>query len=204
MAFTTAKALVAQQAGPHYPAPRKAVQVIEQAATDGRDAALAKEAAAFAQLARSPEAAGLIRIFLGDQLLKKKAKQLGAAARPVRHAAVVGAGIMGGGIAYQSAGRGVPVVVKDIREEALAQAFGEIARLLARQVERGRLTQEELARTMGAVQGTLGYGDFAQADIAIEAVVENVEVKRKVLKELEAALPKDAVIATNTSTSGIR
>ena len=200
MAFTTAKAFVAQQAGPHYPAPRKAVEVMEQAATDGRDAALAKEAAAFAQLGKSPEAAGLIQIFLGDQYLKKRAKQLSAAARPVKHAAVAGAGIMGGGIAYQSASRGVPVVVKDIREEALQAAFGEIARLLSRQVERGRLTQEDMAKTLAAVQGTLTYGDFAHADIAIEAVVENPAVKAKVLQELEAAMPKDAVIATNTST----
>ncbi len=203
MAFTTAKAFVAQQAGPHYPAPVKTVEVMEQAAADGRDAALAKEAAGFAFLAKTPEAAGLIQIFHADQFLKKKAKQLSAAARPVKHAAVVGAGIMGGGIAYQSASRGVPVVMKDIREEAIEQAFGEISRLLSRQVKRGRIDEEGMARTMGAVQGTLSYGDFAHADLAVEAVVENPKVKHQVLAAVEEALPEGAVLATNTSTISI-
>jgi len=72
-ALDTAKALVAQQAGPHYPAPVKAVELMEKAATDSRDAALEKEALAFAALAKSPEAAGLVQIFHGDQFLKKKA-----------------------------------------------------------------------------------------------------------------------------------
>ncbi|MCH8842223.1 MAG: fatty acid oxidation complex subunit alpha FadB [SAR324 cluster bacterium] len=203
MAFTTAKAFVAQQAGPFYPAPVKAVEVMEQAATDGRDAALEKEAAAFAELAKTPEAASLVQIFLGDQFLKKRAKGITAAAKPVAHAAVIGAGIMGGGIAYQSASRGVPVILKDIGDEPLQAAFGEIARLLDRQVERGRIDRTTMARTISAVQGTMSYGDFGHADICVEAVVENPEVKRKVLAEAEAALPDDAILATNTSTISI-
>jgi len=203
MAFNVAKGLVAQQAGPHYPAPRAAVRLLEKSVVDGRDAALDKEAEAFVKLARTPEAESLVGIFLADQVVKKTAGAHAKGAEPVAAAAVVGAGIMGGGIAYQAASRGVPVVMKDIRPEALEQGFGEASRLLTRQLERGRITAGELARTLAAIQGTLSYGDFARADVVVEAVVENPKVKGQVLAEVEAQVGEGAVLATNTSTISI-
>jgi 3-hydroxyacyl-CoA dehydrogenase/enoyl-CoA hydratase/3-hydroxybutyryl-CoA epimerase/enoyl-CoA isomerase len=200
MAFTTAKGFVAQQAGPNYPAPVAAVEVMEKAAADGRDDALQKEAEAFARLAKTPEAESLIGLFHADQFMKKKSKTQSAKAHEIGQAAVLGAGIMGGGIAYQSASRGVPVLMKDIRAEAVEQGMGEAARLLNRQVERGRITTEQLAHTLGAIRGTLSYGDFGEAAVVVEAVVENPTVKKKVLAEAEAAVGKNTIIATNTST----
>ena len=200
MVFTTAKGFIGQQSGGNYPAPVAAVELMEKSAADERDAALEKEAEVFATLAKTPEAENLINLFHADQFTKKKSKSAAAAARPIKTAAVLGAGIMGGGIAYQSASRGVPVIMKDIRSEAVQQGLDEAARLLNGQLGRGRITAEQMAKCMAAIQGTLSYGDFGGVDIAVEAVVENEKIKKSVLKELEKAVSEDAVIATNTST----
>ncbi|HUJ73958.1 MAG TPA: 3-hydroxyacyl-CoA dehydrogenase NAD-binding domain-containing protein, partial [bacterium] len=203
MSFTTAKAFVGAQAGPHYPAPVEAVKVMERAAADGRDAALFKEAQAFARLAKTPQAAALIHIFHADQFIKKLTKSQTQNARPVQRAAVLGAGIMGGGIAYQSASRGVPVVMKDIKHEALEQGLNEAGRLLGQQVDRGRLTRDQMAHALGSIQAVLSYGEFGDVDVAVEAVVENIKVKQQVLAETEAAVKPATIIATNTSTISI-
>ena len=200
MAFMTAKGFVAQQAGPNYPAPVASVVVMEKASHLDRDEAMVIEAEAFARLAKTPEAESLINIFHADQFMKKLSKGQTAKAQPVKLAAVLGAGIMGGGVAYQSASKGVPILMKDIRNEAIEQGLGEASRLLSRQVERGRLTQEKMATTLNSIQGTLSYGDFGDVDVVVEAVVENLEIKKKVLAETEEILKPDAILATNTST----
>ena len=103
MAFETSKAFVAGQAGPNYPAPVEAIKTIQKAANFGRDKAIEVEAAGFVKLAKTSVAQSLVGLFLSDQELKKKAKAYDKQARDVKLAAVLGAGIMGGGIAYQSA-----------------------------------------------------------------------------------------------------
>jgi 3-hydroxyacyl-CoA dehydrogenase/enoyl-CoA hydratase/3-hydroxybutyryl-CoA epimerase/enoyl-CoA isomerase len=203
MSFTVAKGLIGQQAGPNYPAPVAAVAVMEKHAADPRDAALDKEAAAFAKLAKTPEAEALIGIFHADQFLKKLSRQQSKAARPVKLAGVLGAGIMGGGIAYQSASRGTPILMKDIRGEALQQGLNEAARLLGQQMDRGRITRDQMAQALGSIQAVLGYGEFTNVDVVVEAVVENSKVKQTVLAELEAAVKPSTIIATNTSTISI-
>jgi 3-hydroxyacyl-CoA dehydrogenase/enoyl-CoA hydratase/3-hydroxybutyryl-CoA epimerase/enoyl-CoA isomerase len=203
MAFAAARALVAARAGRHYPAPLAAVEAIEQGASKARDEALAIEAAGFAKVARTGAAHALVSVFLGDQAVKRAARAQAKAARPVKRVAVLGAGIMGGGIAYQSAARGVPALMKDIAPQALAAGMAEATRLLEKQVERGRLTTAKMAQALAAITPTLSYGDFGAVDFAVEAVVENEAVKRKVLAEVEAALPPDAVLATNTSTISV-
>ncbi|HKI96892.1 MAG TPA: fatty acid oxidation complex subunit alpha FadB [bacterium] len=200
MAFNVAKAFVGAQAGRNYPAPVESIKVMESAAHESREVALAAEAKAFAKLAKTEQAAGLIGIFHADQFLKKKSKQQTGGARAIGGAAVLGAGIMGGGIAYQSASRGVPVLLKDIKAEAIEQGYAEASRLLDRQVERGRITRADMARALSTIQATYSYGDFGRVDIAVEAVVENPKVKQQVLAETEAALGEQAVLATNTST----
>ena len=109
MSFFTIKSMVAQQAGKNYPAPVKVVDVIETARSMSLEDALDVEAEAFAELATTPVAAALVGVFLNDQLLGKKAKGWEKKAdKKIEHAAVLGAGIMGGGIAYQSALKGTP------------------------------------------------------------------------------------------------
>ncbi|MBE3605325.1 enoyl-CoA hydratase/isomerase family protein, partial [bacterium] len=106
MVFETAKGFIAGKAGKHFPAPLAAVSVIQKAAGKSRDEALVIEGQGFAKIAKTQAADSLIGLFLNDQLIKKKGKQYAKIARPVKQAAVLGAGIMGGGIAYQSAVRG--------------------------------------------------------------------------------------------------
>ena len=204
MAFTTIKAMVAQQAGKHYPAPLQVVDVIEKTRNMGLEEALAVEAEGFAELAVTPQASALVGVFLNDQLLGRKAKQWEQQAdRKVERAAVLGAGIMGGGIAYQSALKGVPIKMKDIAQSGLDLGMGEAGKLLSRQVNRGRMSPEKMAGILSSIDPTLSYEGFGEVDIVVEAVVENPKVKHAVLAETERQIGEDAILASNTSTISI-
>lgn len=203
MAFETAKGFVAGQAGPNYPAPVEAIKSIQKAANFGRDKALEVEAAGFVKLAKTSVAQSLIGLFLNDQELKKKAKKYDEVAKDVKLAAVLGAGIMGGGIAYQSALKGTLILMKDIREEGIQMGLNEAAKLLGKRVEKGRLTPAKMAEALNGIRPTMSYGDFGNVDIVVEAVVENPKVKQAVLAEVEGAVKEDAIIASNTSTISI-
>jgi 3-hydroxyacyl-CoA dehydrogenase/enoyl-CoA hydratase/3-hydroxybutyryl-CoA epimerase/enoyl-CoA isomerase len=204
MAFFTMKAMVGQQAGRNYPAPVKVVDVIEQARGKNLEDALAVEAEAFAELAMTPVAAALVGVFLGDQLLAKKAKGWEKQAdRKVERAAVLGAGIMGGGIAYQSAYKGIPIRMKDINQAGLDLGLSEAGKLLSKRVNRGRMTPEKMASVLSSIQPVLDYDGFEDVDIVVEAVVENAKVKHSVLAEVEQKVTEDTILASNTSTISI-
>src|SRR5690606_18579513 len=144
MSFETAKGFVAGKAGPNYPAPVEAIKTIQKAANMGREKALEVEAAGFAKLAKTSVAESLIALFLNDQELKKKAKVYDKQSRDVKLAAVLGAGIMGGGIAYQSAVKGTPILMKDIREEGIQMGLNEASKLLGNRVDRSEEHTSEL------------------------------------------------------------
>ncbi|MCQ4313523.1 fatty acid oxidation complex subunit alpha FadB [Pseudomonas stutzeri] len=203
MAFETSKGFVAGQAGPNYPAPVEAIKTIQKAANFGRDKAIEVEAAGFVKLAKTSVAQSLVGLFLSDQELKKKAKNYDKQAREVKLAAVLGAGIMGGGIAYQSAVKGTPILMKDIREEGIQMGLNEASKLLGKRVEKGRLTPAKMAEALNAIRPTTSYGDFGNVDIVVEAVVENPKIKQSVLAEVEGLVREDAIIASNTSTISI-
>jgi len=203
MAFETSKGFVAGQAGPNYPAPVEAIKTIQKAANFGRDKAIEVEAAGFAKLAKTSVAESLVGLFLSDQELKKKAKNYDKQAREVKLAAVLGAGIMGGGIAYQSAIKGTPILMKDIREEGIQMGLDEASKLLGKRVEKGRMTPAKMAEALNAIRPTTSYGDFGNVDIVVEAVVENPKIKQAVLAEVEGLVREDAIIASNTSTISI-
>ncbi|CAM3493922.1 fatty acid oxidation complex subunit alpha FadB [Halomonas lysinitropha] len=203
MAFETAKGYVAGKAGPHYPAPIEAIKVIQKGAGESRARAQAIEAKAFAKLALSDVAFNLVGLFMNDQVVKKKGGQYEKQARPVKQAAVLGAGIMGGGIAYQSASKGTPILMKDIKTEAIELGLKEARKLFAKQVERGKFSTEQMAERLTNIRSTLSYGDFDHIDLVVEAVVENPEVKGKVLAEVEEAVGEEAILTTNTSTISI-
>ena len=204
MSFSTAKGMVFASAGKHYPAPMAAVQTIEAAATLDRAGAMALENAGFAKLAKTDAATAQIGLFLNDQLIKGKAKKAGkVATKSVKKAAVLGAGIMGGGIAYQSALKGVPVVMKDIADKALALGMGEATKLLSKQVERKKLDVAGMAKVIASITPTLSNDMVKDVDIVVEAVVENPKVKGAVLKEVEGLISDDAILTSNTSTISI-
>jgi len=203
MSFGTAKGMVFQIAGKHYPAPMAAINVIEQAANFGRTEALKVEHQAFVKLAKTDVAQALIGIFLNDQFVKGKAKKAGKLAKEINSAAVLGAGIMGGGIAYQSASKGTPIVMKDIALPALELGLGEASKLLTTQIKRGRSTPEKMAKVLNNITATLDYTPVKDVDVVVEAVVEHPKVKSMVLAEVEQHVADDAIITSNTSTISI-
>ena len=203
VAFETAKSLVAAQAGPHYPAPLAAVAAMQQAATLDRSGALAIEHKTFASLAKTPVAGNLVQLFINDQYLNGKARKLQNKAVKINSAAVLGAGIMGGGIAYQSALKGTPIIMKDIAQEGLDLGMSEARKQLSKQVARGKLNGEKMLDVLASIHPTLDYQGFEATPIVIEAVVENPKVKKIVLAEVEQAVADDAIIASNTSTISI-
>ncbi|WP_312817140.1 fatty acid oxidation complex subunit alpha FadB [Atlantibacter subterraneus] len=200
MSFTIAKGMVMQTAGKHYPAPITAVKTIEAAATLGREEALKLENQSFVPLAHTPQARALVGIFLNDQYVKGLAKQQTKSVETPKQAAVLGAGIMGGGIAYQSAWKGVPVIMKDINDKSLTLGMTEAGKLLNKQLERGKIDGLKLAGVISTIHPTLDYAGFERVDVVVEAVVENPKVKKAVLAETEDKIRPDTVLASNTST----
>ncbi|MBE1277436.1 fatty acid oxidation complex subunit alpha FadB [Enterovibrio baiacu] len=200
MSFTMAKGMVARVAGKHYPAPMTAVIAIEEAARGGRDEALLVENKYFVKLAKNEVTQALVGIFLNDQYLKAEAKKAAKAGKATERASVLGAGIMGGGIAYQSASKGVPVLMKDISQASLETGMKEASKLLNKQLERGRINGLKMADVLASITPSLHYAGIEQADVIVEAVVENPKVKAAVLSEVEGMISEDAVLASNTST----
>lgn len=203
MVFETAKAFIAGKAGKHYPAPVAAVKSMQKAAGMHRDGALKEESKAFVSVAKTAVADSLVGLFLNDQLLKKKAKAASKIAHPVKQAAVLGAGIMGGGIAYQSASKGTPIIMKDIKAEQIDLGLSEANKLLAKLVQRGKIDTAKMGKALSNIRPTLSYADFGGVDIVVEAVVENPKVKQAVLAEVEAQVGENTILASNTSTISI-
>lgn len=204
MAFQTSSAFVAQQAGKNYPAPMAAVNVMQQHAGMTRDKALEAEAKGFGKVAKTSQATALVGLFLADQAVKKaNGAHIKKGAGDINQAAVLGAGIMGGGIAYQSALKGTPIIMKDIADKALDLGMSEASKLLTKRVERKKMDAAKMAKTLSAIRPTLNYGDFGNVDVVVEAVVENEKIKQSVLAETEGHLKDGAVLASNTSTISI-
>ncbi|MBE9590570.1 fatty acid oxidation complex subunit alpha FadB [Moraxella sp. K127] len=204
MAFNSAKGVIFAKANPkHYPALALALDAIENHANLGRDEAIKVEATNFAKSAKTPQATALVGVFLNDQLVKKRAKDQSKTAHDINEMAVLGAGIMGGGIAYQSAVKGLPIIMKDIKSEQLDLGMNEASKLLSKEVERGKINSAKMGETLSKIRPTLNYGDFGTPDIVIEAVVENEKIKKAVLAETESLIKDTAILASNTSTISI-
>ena len=203
MVFETAKGFVKGQTKGHYPAPIEAIKVMQKHHGLTRDKALAIEAKGFAKLAKTTESQALIGLFNNDQLLKKKAKEYGAIAKPVNKAAVLGAGIMGGGIAYISALKGTPILMKDIAEAGIELGLNEANKLLSKRVERKKMKPIAMGEALNRIRPTLSYAEFGDVDVVVEAVVENPKVKGIVLAEVEGHVNENTILASNTSTISI-
>ncbi len=204
MAFNVAKGVVGAKALPHYPAPMEAIRVIEESARLSRDEALKIEHDGFVNVCQTSQARAMVQIFLSDQLLKGKAKIAAkTASKEIKQAAVLGAGIMGGGIAYQSASKGIPVVMKDINQPALDLGMNTAIKILSKGVQLGKLNADKMAKTVAMITPSLDYAAVKNADLVVEAVVENPKVKDIVLQEVEGIIADDAILTSNTSTISI-
>ena len=198
--FQQARSRIAANSPKHQPAAMMALESIESNWPLAIALALEVEVRQFARVAKTQAAASLVQAFLSEQALKKLCRAHAGAARPVKAAAVLGAGIMGGGIAFASALKGVPSRMKDIAQGQLDLGSAEADKLLARQVRQGRLTQDRAGAVRRGIVAQLDYAGFEHVDLVVEAVVENIKVKHTVLAELETKIADDAIIASNTSS----
>lgn len=200
--FDQARKQVLKKTGGHYPAPLRAIEVIS-AGLSNKKAGYAAETRAEVELAVGPVCKNLVHLFH----LMERSKHSGNGASPGREvdsAAVLGAGIMGGGIAQIIADKAdVEVRLKDINEAALAQGLAVANKLFSKQVRRRWLRKPEAARKMALMRPSLDYSGFNRVDLVVEAVVERLEVKRKVFADLERTTGPDAVLASNTSSISI-
>jgi len=193
---------IAGKYGAHFPAQGFAAQSVLQGLEKTLDEALVIERQCFVDAAKTDQAKALVGNFLSDQYLMKCAKDRARTiAAPATCAGVLGAGIMGGGIAYQSALTGTPAIMKDIAQEGLDLGMGEASKLLSRLVKKGRMTEEKKAAVLASITPTLEYDKgFKKVDVLVEAVVENIKVKHAVLTDVESRMNPSAIICSNTST----
>jgi 3-hydroxyacyl-CoA dehydrogenase / enoyl-CoA hydratase / 3-hydroxybutyryl-CoA epimerase len=183
----------------HYPAPLKALEAILTGLSDGMAAGLEAEARLFGELATSEVSRNLIALFLLG-LAQRRAAYDGLP-RGVAPAdiAIVGAGLMGSGIAQAAAIGGATVRMRDVDTKAVARGLETVRKLTTDAARKRVIERRESARVISRVTGTTDYSGFRRADLVIEAVFEDIAVKRNVVKELEDVMRDDAVIATNTS-----
>jgi 3-hydroxyacyl-CoA dehydrogenase len=146
------------------------------------------------------ESRALVHVFFAERATRRVVGLPAAESRAIHSAGVIGAGTMGGGIAMCFANAGMPVTVIDTTQEALDRGFGVIDRNYASMVKRGRLTAEEHAKRMALIRGSLDYESLAGADVIIEAVFENMELKKTIFGKLDRVAKPGALLASNTST----
>ncbi|XP_018569181.1 trifunctional enzyme subunit alpha, mitochondrial [Anoplophora glabripennis] len=195
--FGKAKKQVLKVSGGLYPAPLKILEVVRMRLDKGEAAGFVAEAKAFGELAMTPQSKGLIGVFRGQTQCKKN--RFGKPQQQAKTVAVLGAGLMGAGIAHVSVDKGYQVLLKDTSTNGLARGVNQIETGLNGAVKRKRLTGLEKDRFLSNLVPTLTYDKFNKADIVIEAVFEDISVKHKVLKEVEAVTSPNCVFATNTS-----
>jgi 3-hydroxyacyl-CoA dehydrogenase len=184
-----------------YPAPLAIVTCVEAAVLQPFGKGLAIERQQFEKLVKSDESRALRHLFFAErQVSKIPDVPEDTATREIRSAALIGAGTMGGGIAMNFANAGIPIKMLELNREALDKGLGVVRRNYAATVAKGRLTQEAMDKRMALFTGVTSYDDIKDVDIVIEAVFEDMAVKKQVFEKLDKVCKPGAILATNTST----
>ncbi|MCS6811313.1 MAG: 3-hydroxyacyl-CoA dehydrogenase NAD-binding domain-containing protein [Tepidimonas sp.] len=198
--FQFARNMVGAQAK-HYPAPLKCIDAVQAATTKPFEQGLALERQTFLNLMTDPVSIALRHVFMAERAAGKIADvPADTPLRDVRAVAVIGAGTMGSGITINFLNIGLPVTILEMRQEALERGVANIRSIYEGQVAKGKLKPEQMQQRLALLRTTLSYDDIRDADLVIEAVFEDLEVKRQVFERLDAVMKPGAILATNTST----
>ena len=185
----------------NFPAPARCVDAVQASVKQKFDDGMAVEREIFLALMLTPECKALRHAFFGERAAAKIPDvPADTPQRVVKQLAVIGAGTMGGGISMNFLNAGIPVVMLEMKQDALDRGVATIRKNYDSQVKRGKLTLDKLNARMALLTTTLNYADIAQADMVIEAVFEEMGVKEKVFKTLDEVMKPGAILASNTST----
>ena len=185
----------------NFPAPPKCVDAVEAATKQKFDVGMATERDIFLNLMLTPECRALRHIFMAERAASKIPDvPSDTPQRAIKSVAVIGAGTMGGGIAMNFLNAGLPVVMLEMKQEALDRGVATIRKNYESQVKKGKLKADKYEQRMAMLKTTLSYDDLGSADLVIEAVFEEIGVKEAVFKQLDRVMKPGAILASNTST----
>ena len=187
-----------------YPAPLRCIEAVAAAVDKPFEEGLAVERAGFLALVQTPESRALRHAFFAERAASRIPDvPEDTPVRPVNEVAIIGAGTMGGGIAMNFVNAGIPVRLLELKQEVLDKGLATIRRNYENSAKKGRIQAADVDKRMALIQPTLSYDDVKDVDLVVEAVFEDMDVKRVVFQTLDKLMKKGAILATNTSTLDI-
>lgn len=201
MMFKKAREATFAKTKGNYPSPGYIIDVIETGINDGMKAGLKAEAEAFGKLVMTPESFQLRQIFFATTEMKKENGVEGVTPTKMKKVGVLGGGLMGGGIAFVTSTKaGVPVRIKDVRAEGIANAMKYSYDILNKKVKKRFIRNSEMQKQLALLTGTLDYSGYKDIDIVVEAVFEDLDLKQKMVADIEENCKETTIFASNTSS----